>query len=77
MVEVVKIIVTSLKRSHACTATVHAPQPCSRPLPTHAFAGDSQTLTGKSDTVSYVPMLTSDKKEFRTKLLLEKNKGKI
>ena len=24
------------------------PQPCSRPPPTHAFAGDSWTLTGKS-----------------------------
>ena len=27
MVEVMKIMVTSLKRSHACTATVHAPNP--------------------------------------------------
>ena len=29
------------------------PQPCSRPLLTHASAGDSNTLTGKSESVSY------------------------
>ena len=28
------------------------PQPCSGPLPTHAFVGDSWTLMGKSRTVS-------------------------
>ena len=28
------------------------PQPCSRPPPTHAFAGDSWTLTGMSGSVS-------------------------
>ena len=28
------------------------PQPCSRPLPTHASAGDSWTLKGKSESVS-------------------------
>ena len=28
------------------------PQPCSRPLPTHASAGDSWTLLGKSGSVS-------------------------
>ena len=28
------------------------PQPCSRPLPTHASAGDSWTLPGKSGSVS-------------------------
>ena len=28
------------------------PQPCSRPLATHASAGDSWTLTGKSGSVS-------------------------
>ena len=28
------------------------PQPCSRPLPTHAFTRDSRTPTGKSRTVS-------------------------
>ena len=29
MVEVMKIMVTSLKRSHACTATLSAPNPAS------------------------------------------------
>ena len=29
------------------------PQPCRRPLPTHASAGDSWTLTGKSVSVSH------------------------
>ena len=29
------------------------PQPCSRPPLTHASAGDSWTLTGKSESVSY------------------------
>ena len=43
MVEVMKRMVTSLKRSQACTATVR-----SRPPWTHAFAGDSRTPTGKS-----------------------------
>ena len=28
------------------------PQPCSRPPPTHAFAGDSWTPTGMSGSVS-------------------------
>ena len=35
---------------HCCT---QCPQPCSRPLPTHASAGDSRTLTSKSGSVSY------------------------
>ena len=30
----------------------HCLQPCSRPPPTHTFAGDSWTLTGKSGSVS-------------------------
>ena len=47
IVEVMKIMVTSLKRSQACTATVHTPKPCSRPPLTHAFTGDSWTPTGK------------------------------
>ena len=34
---------------HCCT---HCPQPCSRPLPTHASTGDSWTLPGKSGSVS-------------------------
>ena len=42
-----KIMVTSLKRSQACTATVHTPKPCRRPPMTHAFTGDSWTPTGK------------------------------
>ena len=48
MVEAMKIMVTSLKRSHACTARGLCPQPCSRPPLTHPFAGDSRTPTGKS-----------------------------
>ena len=42
MVEVMKIMVTSFKRSHACTATP----------PTQASAGESWILTGKSGSVS-------------------------
>ena len=42
MVEVMMIILTSFKRSRACTATP----------PTHAYAGDSWILTGKSGLVS-------------------------
>ena len=42
----------SFKRSHACTAIFSAPQPCSRPLPTHASAGDPWTFPGKSGSVS-------------------------
>ena len=34
---------------HCCT---QCPRPCSRPLPTHASARDSWTLTGKSGSVS-------------------------
>ena len=34
---------------HCCT---QCPRPCSRPLPTHASARDSLTLTGKSESVS-------------------------
>ena len=36
----------------ACTGYTQCPQPCSRPPPTHASAGDSWTLTGKSGSVS-------------------------
>ena len=35
--------------THFCA---QCPQPCSRPPPTHASAGDSWTLTGKSGSVS-------------------------
>ena len=55
MVEVMKIMVTSLKGSHACTATVRAPNPAAGHLcVAHAYIGDSQTPTGKSGTVSRV-----------------------
>ena len=33
----------------------HCPHLCSRPLPTHAFGGDTQTLTGKSGASLFVP----------------------
>ena len=49
MVEVMKIMVTFLKRSNACT---QCPKLCSRPPPTHASAGDSWTFMGKSGSVS-------------------------
>ena len=49
MVEVMKIMLTSLQRSQACTATVCAlnPADCGSSL-THAFARDSWTPTSKS-----------------------------
>ena len=50
MVEVMKIMVTSFKKSHACTAAL-MPRPCSRPPPTRASARDSWTLTSKSRSV--------------------------
>ena len=52
MAEVMKIMVTSFKRFHTCTATTQCPQPCSRPPLTHTSAGDSWTLKGKSGSVS-------------------------
>ena len=52
MVEVMKIMVTSFKRSHACTAALSAPTLC-RPLPTYASSRDSWTLTGKSGLVCF------------------------
>ena len=48
MLEVMKTMVTSFKRSHACTAALSAPYPAP---PTHASARDSWTLTGKSGSV--------------------------
>ena len=45
VVEVMKIIVTSLKRSQACTATVHAPKPVAgrhRPTPSPESFGHPQ-----------------------------------
>ena len=55
MVEVMKIMETSFKRSHACTATLTALKPCSRPPLTHASAGDSWTLPGKFGSASCGP----------------------
>ena len=52
MVEAVKIMVASFKRSHAGTATLSALKPCNGPLLTHPFSGDFWTLTGKSGSVS-------------------------
>ena len=49
MLEVIKKRAISFKMSCACT---QCPQPCSRPPPTHASAGDSWTLTRKSRSVS-------------------------
>ena len=54
MVEVMKIIVTSFKRSHACTATLTAPNPAAGhhqptpPLetPGHSWASMGQSLVG-------------------------------
>ena len=51
MVKLMKIMVTSFKRSCACTAVLSAPDPaagycCPTPLP------ESWTLTGKSGSVS-------------------------
>ena len=48
-VEVTKIMATSFKRPHAHT---QCPQPCSRPLPTHASTGNSWTLIGNSGSFS-------------------------
>ena len=55
MVEVMKIKVTSFKRSQARTAA-RCPQPCSRPLPTRVSARDSWTFM---DTKSILPMFSS------------------
>ena len=55
MVEVMKVMATSFKRSHESTATLSAPNPAAgrrRALLTHASAGDSWTLPGKSGSVS-------------------------
>ena len=52
MVEVMKIMVTSFKKSRALTAALTAPQPSSRPPLTHTSAGDSWTLLGKFGSVS-------------------------
>ena len=51
MVEVMKIMVTSFKRSHACTATLSAPNPAAghhRPMPLLETPGHSQASLGQS-----------------------------
>ena len=51
MVEVMKIMLTSLKRPHACTAGVHAPNPAAghhRPTPLLETPGHSQASLGQS-----------------------------
>ena len=53
VVEVMKIMAASFKRSHAGPVPALSPRLCSRPLSTHASARDSWTLTGKSGSVSY------------------------
>ena len=50
MVEVMKIMPPPSEGPTHCYT--QCPQPCSRPPPTHASAGDSWTLTGKSGSVS-------------------------
>ena len=52
MVEVMKVMVTSFKRSHAPPASLSAPGPAHGPLPTHASTRDFWTLMGKSGSVS-------------------------
>ena len=51
MVEVMKIIVTSFKRSHACTATLTAPNPAAghhQPTPPLETPGHSRASLGQS-----------------------------
>ena len=51
MVEVMKIMVTSLKRSHACTATLSAPNPAAghhQPTPPPETPGHSLASLGQS-----------------------------
>ena len=53
MVEVMKIMATSFKRSHACTATLIAPNPvASHHRPTPLLETLQHSLTGKSGSVS-------------------------
>ena len=51
MVEVMKIMATSFKRSHACTATLSAPNPvagCCQPTPLPETPGHSRPSLGQS-----------------------------
>ena len=52
MVEVMKIMVTSFKRSHAHIAALSALNPYSRPPSIHTSARDFWTLIGKSGSVT-------------------------
>ena len=52
MVKVIKTMATSFKRSLGMYCYTQGPQPCNRPPLTHASAGDSWTLQGKSGSVS-------------------------
>ena len=51
MVEVLKMMKTSFKRSHAGTAALSAPNPAGPPL-THTSTRDSSKLMGTSESVS-------------------------
>ena len=54
MVEVMKIMVTSFKRSHACTANLSVPSPAAgHHQLTPTSAGDVWTLIGKAGSVSH------------------------
>ena len=58
MVEVMKIMATSFKRSHACTATLSAPSPAAghhRPTPPWENPGHSQASLGQSLVGSLLP----------------------
>ena len=51
MVEVMKIMVSSFKKSHACTATLSAPNPAAghhQPMPLLETPGHSQASLGQS-----------------------------
>ena len=52
-VALMHIMATSFKRPRGCTGTLSAPRPCSRAPLTHASAGDSWTLVGKSGSGSW------------------------
>ena len=52
MVEVMKIMVTSFRRSHACTATLSAPNPAAGHHQLTPPLETSYALTGKSGSVS-------------------------
>ena len=55
MVEVIKIMVTSIKRSHACTVTLSAPNPAAghhQPTPPPETPGHPQASPGQSPVES-------------------------